>query len=112
MPYRRMSLAVLLLFVSSFVISKSTPTTQSVSQQFYEIIVEASVGMQTRDGVTLRADIYRPKAKGKFPVILMRTPYDKSRYLTYVYPVAAARFRLDTRRRDQARAAARTDLCP
>ena len=34
--------------------------------------------MKTRDGVTLRSDIYRPKDDGKFPVILMRTPYDKS----------------------------------
>jgi putative CocE/NonD family hydrolase len=33
--------------------------------------------MKARDGVTLRADIYRPKADGKFPVILERTPYDK-----------------------------------
>ncbi|MBZ5516415.1 MAG: CocE/NonD family hydrolase [Acidobacteriia bacterium] len=30
-----------------------------------------------RDGVTLRADIYRPKAEGKFPALLERTPYDK-----------------------------------
>ena len=34
--------------------------------------------MKTRDGVTLHADIYRPKSSDKFPVILMRTPYDKS----------------------------------
>ena len=34
--------------------------------------------MKTRDGVTLYSDIYRPRADGKFPVILMRTPYDKS----------------------------------
>lgn len=34
--------------------------------------------MQTRDGVTLHADIYRPRDDAKFPVILMRTPYDKS----------------------------------
>jgi putative CocE/NonD family hydrolase len=34
--------------------------------------------MKTRDGVTLYADIYRPKSADKFPVILMRTPYDKS----------------------------------
>ncbi|MDG6926779.1 MAG: hypothetical protein JRN09_09540, partial [Nitrososphaerota archaeon] len=31
-----------------------------------------------RDGVTLYADVYRPNAEGKFPVILMRTPYDKT----------------------------------
>jgi len=34
--------------------------------------------MTTRDGVKLFADVYRPKSDDKFPVILMRTPYDKS----------------------------------
>jgi putative CocE/NonD family hydrolase len=29
-----------------------------------------------RDGVTLSADVYRPDAPGRFPVILVRTPYD------------------------------------
>lgn len=43
----------------------------------YEAKIENSVGMKARDGVTLRADIYRPRAEGKFPVILERTPYDK-----------------------------------
>jgi putative CocE/NonD family hydrolase len=32
--------------------------------------------MPMRDGVTLSADVYRPDAPGKFPVILVRTPYD------------------------------------
>ncbi len=44
----------------------------------YEVVVERSVGAKMRDGVTLRADIYRPKAEGKFPVLLVRTPYDKT----------------------------------
>ena len=48
------------------------------AQQSYEVIAQNGVSMNTRDGVTLYADIYRPKADGKFPVILMRTPYDKS----------------------------------
>jgi uncharacterized protein len=43
-----------------------------------DIIVQHDVPMKTRDGVTLYADIYRPKSSEKFPVILMRTPYDKS----------------------------------
>ena len=43
-----------------------------------DILIQHDVGMKTRDGVTLYADIYRPKSEGKFPVILMRTPYDKS----------------------------------
>src|SRR3981081_4161718 len=44
----------------------------------YEGTVERNVAANMRDGVTLRADIYRPKAEGKFPVLLVRTPYDKS----------------------------------
>jgi putative CocE/NonD family hydrolase len=34
--------------------------------------------MRTRDGVTLYADVYRPDASGRFPVLVVRTPYDKS----------------------------------
>ena len=48
------------------------------AQQSYAVITQNGVSMKTRDGVKLYADIYRPKADGKFPVILMRTPYDKS----------------------------------
>ena len=42
-----------------------------------DIVVERNVSMQTRDGVTLRADIYRPAAEGNYPVLLTRTPYNK-----------------------------------
>jgi uncharacterized protein len=42
------------------------------------IVVQHDVPMKTRDGLTLYADIYRPNSAGKSPVILMRTPYDKS----------------------------------
>src|SRR5260370_5332553 len=48
------------------------------AQQSYEVIAQDGVPMKTRDGVTLRADIYHPKGDGKFPVIMMRTPYGKS----------------------------------
>lgn len=47
-------------------------------QQSYAVISQNDVSMKTRDGVTLRSDIYRPRDPGRFPVILMRTPYDKS----------------------------------
>jgi putative CocE/NonD family hydrolase len=43
----------------------------------YEIKVERSVGAPMRDGVKLATDIYLPVAEGKFPVILVRTPYKK-----------------------------------
>jgi putative CocE/NonD family hydrolase len=44
----------------------------------YEVTVQRNVAAKMRDGVTLRADVYRPKAEGKFPVLLTRTPYDKT----------------------------------
>src|ERR1017187_9627365 len=44
----------------------------------YEVTIERGVPVKMRDGVTLRADICRPKAEGKFPVLLTRTPYDKN----------------------------------
>ena len=46
--------------------------------------------MTTRDGVTLLADVYRPgrdgeTAPGRFPTIMWRTSYDKSR-VTFAEP--------------------------
>jgi putative CocE/NonD family hydrolase len=49
----------------------------ALATERYEVAVERGVVAKMRDGVTLRADIYRPKAEGKFPVLLQRTPYDK-----------------------------------
>jgi putative CocE/NonD family hydrolase len=48
------------------------------AQQNHAVITQNGIPMKTRDGVTLYSDIYRPKSDGKFPIILMRTPYDKS----------------------------------
>jgi uncharacterized protein len=46
----------------------------------YPITYEHDVKVVMRDGVVLRADIYRPSADGKFPVLLQRTPYDKRNF--------------------------------
>ena len=48
------------------------------ADQRYEVTVERGVAVKMRDGVTLRADVYRPQADGKFPVLLERTPYNKA----------------------------------
>ena len=45
--------------------------------EHYEVIIERDVQAKMRDGITLRADICRPKTDRKFPVLLTRTPYDK-----------------------------------
>src|SRR6266849_5708663 len=48
------------------------------SEATYRVKVERNLSMQTRDGIKLNADVYRPDASEKFPVLVVRTPYDKS----------------------------------
>ena len=42
------------------------------------VVVEKNLPMRARDGVTLFADVYRPAVPGRFPVLVIRTLYDKS----------------------------------
>jgi uncharacterized protein len=51
--------------------------TQVLCLQLAAQSMEHNVLMTTRDGVVLRADVYRPAGDGKFPVLLQRTPYNK-----------------------------------
>jgi putative CocE/NonD family hydrolase len=43
-----------------------------------DVVVERDLPAPTRDGVMLATDIYRPPGEGPFPVLLERTPYDKT----------------------------------
>jgi uncharacterized protein len=43
-----------------------------------EIVVERDLIVPARDGVGLATDVYRPPGNGPFPVLLERTPYNKS----------------------------------
>ncbi len=40
---------------------------RAAAAEEHEIVVERNVAAKMRDGVTLRADVYRPKAEGKYP---------------------------------------------
>jgi len=51
--------------------------------ELYGVRVEKGVAAPMRDGVRLSADVFRPDAPGRFPVILIRTPYDKEAYGKY-----------------------------
>lgn len=42
-----------------------------------EVAVERDVAVPMRDGVVLRADVYRPAEGGPYPVLVLRTPYGK-----------------------------------
>ena len=43
----------------------------------FEVEVLADVKIPMRDGTLLSANVFRPKAEGRFPTILARTPYGK-----------------------------------
>jgi uncharacterized protein len=40
------------------------------------LTVERDVPARMRDGTVLYADVYRPAAPGKYPVISLHTPYN------------------------------------
>jgi putative CocE/NonD family hydrolase len=69
--------ALCLLSFTVFLLSGAPVRSQTVSPSGSDVVVERGVAMKTRDGVTLRADIYRPSREGSFPVLLQRTPYNK-----------------------------------
>ena len=48
------------------------------------VIVDKNILVPLRDGTELRADIYRPAAAGRYPVLLQRTPYNKE-----LWPITA-----------------------
>ena len=51
---------------------------------------EIGLPVAMRDGVTLYADVYRPDVDGPLPVLLQRTPYDKSQGRTGALEVMRA----------------------
>ncbi len=42
------------------------------------IVIEREVEVPMRDGINLLCDVYRPSGEGRYPVLLSRTPYDKT----------------------------------
>ncbi len=42
-----------------------------------QVIIDRDVGVETRDGVRLSANVYRPKSEEPFPVVMMLTAYHK-----------------------------------
>ena len=62
-------------------------------RQIEEVLVQVNVPAKMRDGTTLMANVYRPAARGEYPVLLARLPYGKDLPLNSAYldPVRAAR---------------------
>ncbi len=79
----------------------------AAAQSPYPVALEFGVRIPMRDGIALSTDIYRPDSPGRFPVILVRTPYDNGlassrragkhwATLGYVYAVQDVRGRGDS----------------
>jgi hypothetical protein len=49
------------------------------------VVLDAEVAVPRRDGLDLRADVYRPRGQGRVPALVMRLPYDKRRAQGYWY---------------------------
>ncbi len=67
-------LARIILLISFFLPRPAIPATETPP---FEVEVRTDVKIPMRDGVELSANIFLPKAEGKFPVILIRSPYGK-----------------------------------
>src|SRR5262245_10388312 len=48
-----------------------------MTQPRFEIDIDRKVMVPMSDGTRLAADIYRPRAEGRFPAIVERTPYNR-----------------------------------
>lgn len=75
---------VLILAMISFVNGYSARAAES-----YSVALQKDVEAKMRDGTILRADIYRPKTEGQFPVLLERTPYDKRNSVEFALKAVA-----------------------
>jgi putative CocE/NonD family hydrolase len=71
-------------FCAAMILPKATRAAER-----HEVTVERNIAAKMRDGVTLRADVYRPNEEGKFPVLLIRTPYDKQWISSFGHKAAA-----------------------
>src|SRR6266700_1817713 len=70
------SLLVIVLLTALY--SATALRSSDASAPTYPIKIEFSTRVKMRDGVELSVDLYRPDIDGRFPVILSRTPYNKS----------------------------------
>lgn len=75
---RFLMLAAALCVLHLPAILHAQPLAGDISPAKYEVLEELDESAAMRDGVALKLDLFRPKAEGRFPAILLITPYGKS----------------------------------
>lgn len=76
---------VALLLTTVLFTSLTFAQSTAPAPETYPVQVQTNVRVKMRDGVSLVCDIYRPKAEGKFPVLMTRTPYNRKDPATGMY---------------------------
>ena len=51
----------------------------------HDVLIQHDVEARMRDGVVLRANVYRPAGDGRYPVLLSRQPYNKDVNINLMY---------------------------
>jgi len=78
----RVAAAVLAVWVASRAGGRSSLPAAAFAQDLTpanEPTPQYDVPVEMRDGVVLRADVWLPPGRGKFPTLVYRTPYDRKR---------------------------------
>jgi len=68
----RRCLLALLFVLPALAVTTKAPT----------VLSDLNIAVPMRDGVRLSANVFRPGATGRYPVILLRTPYNKGDAIT------------------------------
>ncbi|MBL8294172.1 MAG: hypothetical protein JNN08_20175, partial [Bryobacterales bacterium] len=62
-----------------FLVAAAACAADAVRPITERIRIDSNVVVQMRDGIKLYADVYRPDREGRFPALVVRTPYGKQR---------------------------------
>ncbi len=54
----------------------------------YEMVLDKDAGIPMRGGAVLRANVFRPAAEGRFPVLMTLGPYSNDVHLSQFMPDA------------------------
>ncbi len=77
------------LVTSALVTAAQPPQPGDYSAARHAVTEQRDVDAPMRDGIKLKVDIFRPEADGRFPAILLQTPYNKNGQATRAKKFAA-----------------------
>src|SRR5258708_246600 len=71
-------LAGFVLFTATQALYAQRPAAGKYSFEEHSVAAVRGVRVSMRDGVRLSVDVYRPEAEGRFPGLLIQTPYNNN----------------------------------